>query len=123
MLELFNILRLTFTGHKAETISANTYKRRNIPDEEHIIVEKTHEGIISKNDFLTVQTMMKNRTKNKGVKPKPNNHLFSGLLFCNDCGKGMHFKANRKGYVCGTFDKWGTIKCTSHIVREKNLKK
>lgn len=66
--------------------------------------------------------MLENRTKNKGHKPKPNNHLFSGLLFCNDCGKGMHFKANRKGYVCGAYDKFGQVLCTSHIIRENALK-
>lgn len=48
----------------------------------------------------------------KKIKPKPQKHLFSNLLFCADCGKG---------YVCGSFDKRGKIACESHIVREKNL--
>lgn len=33
----------------------------------------------------------------------------------------MHFKRNRKGYVCGSFDKWGKVACESYIVRELNL--
>lgn len=34
----------------------------------------------------------------------------------------MHFKKNRKGYVCGNFDKNGKYGgCTSHIIRENDL--
>ena len=57
----------------------------------------------------------------KKIKPKPQKHLFSNLLFCADCGKGMYFKKNRKGYVCGSFDKRGKVACESHIVREITL--
>lgn len=108
-------------GHKQETISANTYNRRKLIKEEYIVKENTHEPIILRDDFFTVQNMLEIRTRNKGFRPKPNNHLFSQLLFCKDCGKGLHFKSNRKGYVCGTYDKWGNDLCTSHIVREKDL--
>ena len=108
-------------GHKQETISANTYKRKDIAESEQIIVKNTHQAIILKEDFFVVQDMLQKRSKNKGFQPKPNSHLFSGLLFCADCGKGMHYKANRKGYVCGAFDKFGTVLCTSHIVKEKDL--
>lgn len=48
-------------------------------------------------------------------------HLFTNIIYCADCGKGMHFKKNRKGYVCGTFNKHGSKACSSHIVREANL--
>ena len=34
----------------------------------------------------------------------------------------MHFKKNRKGYVCGSYNKHGKKACTDHIVREYELK-
>jgi site-specific DNA recombinase len=61
----------------------------------------------------------KSRKQNNNRK---STHLFSNLLFCSDCGKGMHFKKNRHGYVCGNFDKNGKYGgCTSHTIRESDL--
>ena len=34
----------------------------------------------------------------------------------------MHFKKNRKGYICGNFNKHGLKACSSHVIREQNLK-
>lgn len=34
----------------------------------------------------------------------------------------MHFKKNRKGYICGNFNKHGYKACTSHIIHENLLK-
>lgn len=33
----------------------------------------------------------------------------------------MHFKKNRKGYVCGNFNKHGSKACSSHIIIESAL--
>lgn len=33
----------------------------------------------------------------------------------------MHFKKNRRGYVCGNFNKHGKKACTDHIIRENEL--
>jgi hypothetical protein len=33
----------------------------------------------------------------------------------------MHYKKNRKGYICGSFNKHGIKACSSHIIREQNL--
>lgn len=48
-------------------------------------------------------------------------HLFTNISFCADCGKSMHFKKNRKGYVCGTYNKHGHTQCSDHYVRESEL--
>ncbi|HCX50674.1 MAG TPA: hypothetical protein DG757_16960 [Bacillus sp. (in: Bacteria)] len=34
----------------------------------------------------------------------------------------MHFKANRKGYVCGNYNKHRDIVCSAHFVKEIELK-
>ncbi|HFL3666660.1 TPA: recombinase family protein [Clostridioides difficile] len=103
---------------KTETKSATSMVRVINSPEKYIIVEDTHEAIIDKKTFELVNSLLNSR---KRIKPKAQKHLFSNLLFCADCGKGMHFKRNRKGYVCGSFDKWGKVACESHIVRELNL--
>lgn len=103
---------------KETTVSVTCKKRKKIEEENFIIVPNTHHAIISKEVFDAVQIMIKNRKKNK---PAPQVHLFSNLLFCKDCGKGMHYRANRVGYICGTYSKKGKDYCTSHTIKESAL--
>ena len=103
---------------KTQTQSVTSLKRIINDPKDYIIIENCHEAIIDKKTFELANALLNSRKK---IKPKPQKHLFSNLLFCADCGKGMHFKKNRKGYVCGSFDKRGKVACESHIVREKNL--
>lgn len=35
----------------------------------------------------------------------------------------MHFKKNRRGYICGNYNKHGSKACSDHIVRESELSK
>ena len=103
---------------KESTINAINKKRVQNDVSERILVENTHEPIISKETFYIVQELLKSRHKERGHQTT---HLFTNLLRCADCGKGMHFKKNRKGYVCGTSVKLGKNVCSDHIVREANL--
>ncbi|NJJ35105.1 recombinase family protein [Clostridioides difficile] len=104
---------------RTTTKNVTSTKRNIIPVEELIIVENTHEAIISKDDFNAVQQLIASR---KRKRPSPSPHLFSNILICKDCGHGMHFKKNRKGYICGNFNKHGIKACTCHIIRENSLK-
>ena len=103
---------------KESTINAINKKRVQNDYFKRILVENTHEPIISKEMFNIVQDLLKSRHKERGHKSI---HLFTNLLRCADCGKGMHFKKNRKGYVCGTSVKLGKNVCSDHIVREAAL--
>lgn len=103
---------------KTQTQNVTSLKRTINDPKDYIIIENCHEAIIDKKTFELANALLNSRKK---IKPKPQKHLFSNLLFCADCGKGMHFKKNRKGYVCGSFDKRGKVACESHIVREVNL--
>ena len=105
---------------KTEIASIRTKKRIKKDPKDYIVVENTHEAIISKEDFQLAQDLLAIRSR-KQNNHRRSTHLFSNLLFCGDCGKGMHYKANRKGYVCGSYDKNGKFACTSHIIREKDL--
>lgn len=96
-----------------------TSKKRHLNNEnEFITVENTHDGIISKEDFKLVQDIIKSRRK---IRPNQNIHLFTNVLFCKDCMHGMHFKKNRKGYICGNYNKHGSKICSDHIIREDAL--
>ncbi|WP_081825374.1 zinc ribbon domain-containing protein [Bacillus sp. UNC41MFS5] len=43
-------------------------------------------------------------------------------LYCADCATSLWYLHDRKGYVCGRYRKHGIDACTSHLIREKQLK-
>lgn len=100
------------------TISVTTEKRKKNDPTDYVIVENTHEPIISKEDFELVQQMISER---KRKRPYAKKQLFTNIAYCADCGRRMHFKKNRKGYVCGGYNKYGKTICTDHLIKEKDL--
>ncbi len=109
----------TFRQHK--------YKRKKIngadvkvPAEENIVFEHHHEAIIDDKTWRITQELLKQRTTNnyRGVKKYDN--VYSGFLFCGDCGSPM-FSMSRgdmaPAYTCGTYHKRGRKGCTSHHTR------
>lgn len=102
-----------------------TRKRINGPeikkDElDHIVFENHHEAIIDKQTFAMVQEQRKKRTRSnyRGIKKYDN--VYSGFLYCGDCGSPM-FSMSRSdlkpAYLCGTYHKRGRKGCTSHHIR------
>lgn len=74
---------------------------------------------LSRKDFELVQQMIAQR---KRIRPQAEVHLFTNTLFCADCGRGMHYKKHVRGYLCGSYNRYGTQFCTDHLVREEELK-
>lgn len=107
---------------KYETISYKVKKKRIVPKEEQIIVAATHEAIIDRDTFETVQDLMKCRTKSLSTNQVEVN-LFAGKLQCAECG---HFftkiydsrKKEFIGYVCAQYKRHGNLYCTSHMLKE-----
>lgn len=94
---------------------------KNQPKSEWIIVENTHEPIITREQFYKVQEIFKSKTrrcKNGEV------HLFTNKLVCLDCGTKLYKCRNDRGYVyfsCkGSKKLYGT--CTPHSIGYENLK-
>jgi site-specific DNA recombinase len=105
--------------NRTETISVTSSKRRELTDESIVIIENTHEAIIPKETFNAVQMMIENRTRTATA---PKKHLFTNILYCEECQKGMWFKANQKGYRCGGNIRHGDTFCINKVaVREKEL--
>lgn len=73
-------------NRKYEVQNYKTKKRVRVPQDKHIIVPNTHEGIISRADYEKVQQLISARNT-----PPRHNHenLFRGILFCKDCGYRM----------------------------------
>lgn len=104
---------------RSETISVISSKRKEIDQENQIVVENTHDAIIEKEIFDKVQYLLKKRTKTGTA---PQKHLFTNLLYCEECQRGMWYKANQKGYRCGGNLRNGDTFCINKvIVREKEL--
>lgn len=94
---------------------------KNQPKSEWIVVENTHEHIITKEQFYKVQEIFKRKTrrcKNGEV------HLFANKLICLDCCTKLYKCRNDRGYIyfsCKASKKlYGT--CTPHSIRYENLK-
>lgn len=110
---------------REETISVVNKRRRVKSEDEYIVVEGTHEAIISQEDFDIVRSLLESRKKRKDDgtlgRVHTNTNLFTNMISCADCGSGFHFKRNRKGYICGRYDKHGKKACSEHLILEDEL--
>lgn len=111
------------TQNKTEKKSYKLDKRITLPRDKWIIVENTHEAIISRGDFRAVQEMITVRRYSNGNRNTGGaEHLLTGLVFCADCGAPMATikEAQTRYYlVCRTWRRHAGLKlCTSHCIRE-----
>jgi len=129
---LYDILeREEYIGHTyTGKVARQSYKSRKtikIPKEEQNFFPNTHEPLIDKETFAMVRKRAKTRNR-------PNNineiDIFSGVLFCADCGNRMYAQRSRyvqeknHSYSCGTYrnGRKGQNKCTMHFIRKVVLK-
>ena len=99
-------------------------KKVNLSKEEWVIVENTHEPIVSQEEFEAVSQLLLKRSYQKRKRPgKP--HLLSGLVFCKDCGGGMSFVKESESRTYLTCSRWRKNAklglCTSHSIRESHV--
>ncbi len=112
--------------HKIEKISYKDSRFLTVPKDEWIKVENTHEPIISMDVWEQCRSMDReaNRPRQNSMKETS---LFSGLLYCADCGYKMRSqikKQRRKNgvtacyenYICGSFSRSGHTACTTHNI-------
>ncbi len=104
---------------KEESISAISKVR--IKHEKGIIVEDTHEAIISMERFWEVQNLIKSRSK--GPRPTPKKHLFTDILICGKCGKSYWYRSYGERYICGSYSRYGKRVCSANAVKESVIKK
>ena len=106
---------------------SKSYKLRkrysNKPENMHFI-QNMQEPIISQEQWNLVQKLRENKRRYTKLE---NRGLFSGLLYCADCGKKLtfeataNFKPDQYRYVCSGY-RGGRGDCTIHYIRECVIK-
>ena len=93
--------------------------------EEQVVYENTQPALIDQDSFDRVQSLRVNSRQRHIKCGEPG--LFSGLLFCADCGskmyhhRGRSVKTEKEYYTCGGYSK-RVHPCTTHHITLKVLK-
>ena len=96
------------------------HKKIEKSQEDYQIIPNTQEAIISENIWLRVQGLRKNKRRNTATGRRS---LFSGLIYCADCGSKLHFcaskslKKNQEFWRCSSY-KDGRGTCSIHFIRD-----
>ena len=116
-----------YAGHTVNFQTAvksyKTKKQIRLPKEDWIIYRNTQEPIIDEKTFETVQQMR----KVKRARTKYNEaNMFSGLLYCADCGNHLTIQRvarNRKmdNFSCATYRKKKKGLCSCHRILVSDL--
>ena len=98
-----------------------SYKSKKVvaTNEDHYIVtEGTHEAIVSQNVWDLANEVARRHKKVSGTGDV---NIFSGLVFCQDCGSSMNL--SRNAYVCYRYRNFSTSEngCSSHRIPYKLL--
>ncbi|NSW92165.1 MAG: recombinase family protein [Firmicutes bacterium] len=119
----------TYLGHMAGLRSTTlSYKNKKLirhPESEQILVENTHEPLITQELWDIVQDVRQHKKRTPKQMDEPN--MFSGLVYCADCGKTLvlhrahTMKATQNNFMCYTYKKKGKEVCSAHYIRELDL--
>lgn len=107
------------------TVSYKVHKTVYKPKDEWQIIPNTQPAIIDEDTWKRVQELRENR-----IRPTATGRtsLFSGKVFCADCGSKLHFcaakslNANQEHYRCANY-KSGRGNCQIHYIRNVVLEK
>ncbi len=118
----------TYIGNMVQGRSAKiSYKSKKCQHRERrdwIVVENTHEPLVSRETFDKVQMLVASR---KNTRCRTYDFLLKGLIFCHECGYPLAVlnRRNAKGeeslyFVCRTYQRFTKAGvCTCHAIKEK----
>jgi hypothetical protein len=124
------LVRQEYLGHtitaKVTKISYKSTKVRKNPEEKRYFFANTHEPLIDEATFELAQKRIATRhrpTKSDEI------DIFSGLLFCADCGYKMYTQnfncaeQRKYAYTCGNYRNRArsNFECTTHYIRKSVL--
>lgn len=119
---------------KSGTLSYKTRKLVGKPEDEWIRVEGTHEAIVTREVWDTVVSIDKKKVrKSPTASPTGKGSIFTGLVYCADCGFKMRAHNEKRKYsdghvqefhsfICGNYARSGKTACTVHMIYEDALK-
>ena len=109
---------------KTTTVSYKNKKRIDRPESEQFRFEGTHKPLI---DSQTWEIVQDNRRHKRRYTRFEEPSLFSGLVYCMDCGGTMvihrshAMEAYKNSFMCSKYKKMGRGNCTGHYIRESEL--
>lgn len=110
--------------HKRERVTING-KDKKVPKENQYIFPNHHPKIFDDDTMKLLNEVKDSRHHSKYRGQRAHVNLFSGCLYCKDCGWKLTAinRPNRgKYYVCGTYNKKGKQFCQhAHLVTEETL--
>ena len=120
---------MVYLGHtvnlRYSTKSYKDKKRCERPKSEWLIFENTHEELVDQETWDIVQEVRSHKRRRTNMDEQ---NMFSGLVYCADCGKPMvlhrahTMNASYNHFTCRTYKKDGTEVCSAHYIREVALK-
>ena len=112
-----------YLGHtvnfKTTKVSYKSKKAIANPLDKQVVFENTHEALVSQETWEIVQ---RNRQNRRRPTKMGDMGMFSGLLFCADCGHTLNLNRTKSwareqdNYTCGTY-KRKKGECTAHFIR------
>lgn len=108
---------------RTTTKSFKNKKTIDNPKEKWKVFKNTYPAVISEEDFRLVQELRKNKRRPTATGKIS---IFSGKVFCADCGAKLHyctanaFKENQDFFVCANY-RSNTGTCTGHYIRAVTL--
>ena len=113
------------------TLRQGKYTRRKINGadvkqdaSDHKVFEHHHQEIVDYRTFATARALREERSTSHYRGVKINDNVYSGFLFCGDCGSPMFAMSRRDirdAYRCGEYHRRGRKACTSHHIRVDKL--
>ena len=116
---------MSYCGHTVNfTSKKKSYKSKKkirLPREDWVIFKDTHEALVDEDTYETVQRIRQSKRKQTDMGEMS---VFSGIVYCADCGKKMYLcrcsKTTQKEYFnCSTYRKKSKSLCTSHQITVK----
>ncbi len=115
----------SYLGHtinlRRTTISYKNKKPINRPVSEQVRIENTHEPLIDQQTWDIVQDIRSHKKRRPNMAEQD---IFSGLVYCADCGKVMTLRRYRAAkpdsysFICSASRKQGKETCSPHYIRE-----
>lgn len=113
---------MNYCGHTVNfTTKKKSYKSKKklrLPREDWLIFRDTHEALIDEETYETVQRLRQSKRKQSDMGEMS---VFSGLVYCADCGKKMYLcrcttMKQKEYFNCSTYRKKSKSLCTSHQI-------
>ena len=123
------LCNMQYTGctvnFKSSTVSFKVHKTVYNSPEDWVIIPNTQEAIIDMDTWERVQEIKKHRRRNTATGRQS---IFSGLMYCGDCGSKLYFcaaksvKEHQEFYRCSAY-KENRGSCTIHFIRNVVLER